>query len=87
MRRKGLGEKPSVAFNEGQNHVGRKARRQLRLRAFCRYCRIDPEHETKGFHAMAFGKSPLRGLKSQVILEAGLSNRGEAQSLLFSLIR
>ena len=85
MRRKGLGEEPSVAFNEGQKHCGWKLGDVYVLELFCRHCEIDQEHETKRFHAMASDKSSKRS-EGRVILEADLSNKGEVQFLL-SFIR
>ena len=85
MRRKGLGEEPSVAFNKGQKHVGRKLGDIYVLELFAGTARLTRSMKQKGFHAMAFDKSSKRS-EGQVILEADLSNKGEVQSLL-SFIR
>ena len=85
MRRKGLGEEPSVAFHEGQKHCGWKLGDVYVLELFCRHCELDQEHETKGFMPWRL-TSPPRGLKAGSFLEANLSNKGEIQFLL-SFIR
>ena len=85
MRRKGLGEEPSVACNKGQRHCGRRLGDIYVLELFAGTARLTRSMKQKGFMPWRL-TSPPRGLKAGSFLEANLSNKGEIQFLL-SFIR
>ena len=83
MRRKGLGEEPSVAFNEGQKHCGWKLGDVYVLELFCRNCEIDQKHETKRFHAMASDKPSKRSEGRVIFGSRPFQQRRGSVSLVF----
>ena len=81
MRRKGLGEEPSWAFDPDLRFKGLRLGDIFVVERFAGTARLTKSLKRTGFQAMAFDRSTKRS-EGQVILQADLSNREEVSSFL-----
>ena len=81
MRRKGVGEEPTVALTSSHRRHSCSFAELYVLELFAGTARLTKCFRKHGFQAMAFDKTSKRS-EGQVILESDLSNREEVESLL-----
>ena len=81
MRRKGLGEEPSLAIDSDLPRKGQRISDVFVIELFAGTARLTKCLKRCGFQAMAFDKTSKRS-EGQVILEADLSNREEVNAFL-----
>ena len=81
MRRKKLGEEPSLACSFDQRFKGQKLNGMYAIELFAGTARVTKCLKQNCFQAMAFDRTSKRS-EGQVILEADLSNKEEVSSFI-----